>query len=182
MHELNRQLVAISNREITAHADDRVHTDDRFTAIESKMDSLLQKMDVTWTKNTTLHEAYHASREETAMFKAAVNTLMKKLDESTAMSAPPSLETATTSTAMEEMMMQLSHVQNDIQDILEAVCNPPSKRKQYMSGQDNEPTMPMNRRPATQRLQDASPEHSLMYSRHATSATQEALDALIIKC
>jgi hypothetical protein len=30
---------------------------------------------------------------------------------------------------MEEMMMQLSHVQHDIQDVLEAVRNPPGKRK-----------------------------------------------------
>jgi hypothetical protein len=30
---------------------------------------------------------------------------------------------------MEEMMMQLSHIQHNIQDILEAVCNPPGKRK-----------------------------------------------------
>jgi hypothetical protein len=41
--------------------------------------------------------------------------------------------------------------------------------------------MPTNRKPATQRLRDASPEHSLMHSCHATSAAQEALDALMIK-
>jgi hypothetical protein len=30
---------------------------------------------------------------------------------------------------MEEMMMQLSHIQHDIQDVLEAIHSPPSKRK-----------------------------------------------------
>jgi hypothetical protein len=82
---------------------------------------------------------------------------------------------------MEEMTMQLTHVQHAIQDVLDAVRNPPGQRKRRTSDQDNEPTMPMNRRPATQRHRDASPEHSLMHSRHATSADQEALDALRIK-
>jgi hypothetical protein len=89
MRELNRRLVAISDGKTTAHDDDRVRSDDRFAALESKMDNLLQKMDATWTENTALREAYRASREETAMLKAAVDTLTKKLDESTAMSAPP---------------------------------------------------------------------------------------------
>jgi hypothetical protein len=39
----------------------------------------------------------------------------------------------------------------------------------------------MNRRPATQRHRDASPEPSLIHSCHATSTAQEALDALRIK-
>jgi hypothetical protein len=82
---------------------------------------------------------------------------------------------------MIEMTMQLSHVQHDIQDVLDAVRNPPGKRKRRTSDQDNEPTTPTNRRPATQRPRDASPEHGLMHSRHATSAAQEALDALMIK-
>jgi hypothetical protein len=153
----------------------------RFEALNSKMDSLLQKMDAAWTENTALREAYRASREETALLKAAVDTLTKKLDENIAIAAPPSPETITTSTAMEDMTMQLSHVQNDIQDVLDAVRNPPGKRKRRTSGQDDEPTTPTNRRPATQRQRDASPEHSLMHSRHATSAAQEALDALMIK-
>jgi hypothetical protein len=90
---------------------------------------LQQQIDVAWTENTALHEAYHASREETVVLKAAVDSLMKKLNENIAISTPPSPETITTSTTMEEMTMQLSHVQNDIQDILDAVRNPPSKRK-----------------------------------------------------
>jgi hypothetical protein len=93
------------------------------------MDSLLQKMDVAWTENTVLREAYHASREETAALKAAVDTLTKKPDENIATTAPPSPDTATSSTTMEEMTMQLSHVQHDIQDILDTIRNPPGKRK-----------------------------------------------------
>jgi hypothetical protein len=157
------------------------NNDDRFEALSNKMDSLLQKMDAAWTENTALREAYRASREETAALKAAVDTLTKKLDGNIAIPAPPSPATATSSTTMEEMTMQLSHVQNDIQDVLDAVRNPPGKRKRRTSGQDDEPTTPTNRRPATQRQCDVSPEHSLMYSRHATSAAQEALDALMIK-
>jgi hypothetical protein len=82
---------------------------------------------------------------------------------------------------MEEMTMQLSLVQNDIQEVLGAICNPPGKRKRRASGQQNELTMPTNRRPATQRPREASLEHCLMHSCHATSAAQEPLDALMIK-
>jgi hypothetical protein len=38
-------------------------------------------MDAAWTKNTTLCKACHISREETAALKAAVDTLMKNLDD-----------------------------------------------------------------------------------------------------
>jgi 3-methyladenine DNA glycosylase/8-oxoguanine DNA glycosylase len=114
------------------------------------MDDLLQKMDVTWSENTALSKAYYASRDETAALKATMDTLIKKREEKITTTILPSLETATSSSAMEEMMMQLSHIQNDIQDILDAMCNPPSKRKRCTSNQDNELTMPMNRRPATQ--------------------------------
>jgi 3-methyladenine DNA glycosylase/8-oxoguanine DNA glycosylase len=109
------------------------------------MDSLLQKMDTDWTENTGLHEADRASREETAELKAAVDTLTKKLDENIAITVPPSPETVTSSTAIEDMTMQLSHVQTDLQDVLDTVRNPPSKRKRCTSGQDNERTTPTNR-------------------------------------
>jgi hypothetical protein len=141
MRELNRKLVAISEGETNTHDKDRTRTDNHFAAIESKMGILLQKMDVTWTENTVLRGAYHASREETAALKAAVDTLTKKLDETIAISAPPSLETVTSPTAIEEMTMQLTHVQHDIQDVLDAVRNPPGKRKRCTSEQDNEPTV-----------------------------------------
>jgi hypothetical protein len=129
MRELNRNLIAISKGETNAHNDDRMRTDDRFAAIKSKMDILLQKMDPTWTKNTALREAYHASKEETVALKAAVDTLTKKLDENITTTAPPSPESAISSSAMEEMTMQLAHIQHDIQDVLDTVRNPPGKRK-----------------------------------------------------
>jgi hypothetical protein len=119
-------------------------------ALNSNMENLLQKMNAAWTENTVLHEAYRASREETAALKAAVDTLTKKLDENITITVPPLPETATSSTTMEEMMMELSHVQHDIQDVLDTVCNPPSKRKRRTTDQNNKPTMPTNRRPATQ--------------------------------
>jgi hypothetical protein len=109
------------------------------------MDILLQKMDMTWTENTALREAYRASREETVALKADVDTLTKKLDETIAVPAPPSPETATSPTTMDELMMQLSNVQHNLQDVLEAIRNPPSKRKRRSSGQENEPTTPTNR-------------------------------------
>jgi hypothetical protein len=105
------------------------NNDDCFEVLSNKIDSLLQKMDAFWSENIALHEAYHASREETAVLKVAIDTLTKKLDENIAISAPPLPATMTTSTTMEEMMMQLSYIKNNIQDVLDAICNPPGKRK-----------------------------------------------------
>jgi hypothetical protein len=92
-----------------------------------------------------LREAYSASREETALLRAAVDTLMKRFDENIAVSMLPSPDTMTTSTAMEEIMMQLSYDQNDIQHVLDTVHNPHGKIKQCISNQDNKPTIPTNR-------------------------------------
>jgi hypothetical protein len=86
-------------------------------------------MDAAWTENIVLCEAYDISREETVALEAAVDTLMKRIDETIAITMPPAPDTITSSTVMEEMTMQLSHIQNDIQDILDAIRNPPSKRK-----------------------------------------------------
>jgi hypothetical protein len=170
-------LITIDNKVKGLKTDQHLHLKD----LNSKMDCLLQKMDAAWMENTTLREAYRASREEMAALKAAIDTLMKKLDENIATTAPPSPDTATSSTSMEVMTMQLSIVQNDSQDVLAAICNPPGKRKRHASGQQNEPMTPTNRKPATNRRRDASPEHSIMHSKHATSAAQDALDALMIK-
>jgi hypothetical protein len=156
---LVKSIVDISNENMTMHnnfeqrlfkIEERVialKTDQHwlFDDVNSKMDNLLQKMDAAWTENTALHEAYRASREETAALKAPVDTLTKKLHENTVISAPPSPETAASSTSMEEITMQLSNVEHDLQDVLDAVRNPPGKRKQCTSSQDNEPTMPTNR-------------------------------------
>jgi uncharacterized protein (DUF4415 family) len=156
---------------------------DAHRSIISKLDTLLTCVAAVNTDNKVLHAAYSASREETAALKAAVDNLTRKFDDHIAISAPPSPDTTASSTSMEEMTMQLCIVQNDSQDVLEAVRNPPGKRKRCTSNQDTKPTMPMpkNRQPATQKPRDASPEHSLMHSCHATTAAQEALDSLIIK-
>jgi outer membrane murein-binding lipoprotein Lpp len=105
------RLIAIDDKVNGLKTDQHLYLKD----LNSKMDSLLQKMDAAWTENTALHEAYHASREEMAALKAAVDTLTKKLDENIATTAPPSPNTATSSVSMEEMTMQLSLIQNDIQ-------------------------------------------------------------------
>jgi hypothetical protein len=147
----------------------------------NQMESVLQKMDMVLDENTALHIAYKNSRTETGALKAAVDTLTRKIDEHAVSSAPTSPTMTASPTSMEEMTMQLCVVQHDIQDVLEAVRNPPSKRKRRTSNQDTEPTMPTNRKPATNRQRDASPEHSMMHSKHATTAAQDALDALMIK-
>jgi hypothetical protein len=102
--------------------------------------NLLQRMDAAWTKNTALREAYCASREEMAALKAAVDTLTWKIDEQVTIPAPPSPDLSASPTTMEEITMQLSTVQHDMQDIVEAVRNPPGKRKRCTSNQDAEPT------------------------------------------
>jgi hypothetical protein len=146
-----------------------------------RLDSLLTKMDTVVNENTVLRMAYDASKQGTAALKAAVDTLSRKIDEQIAIPAPPSPDLLASTTTMEQKTMQLSVVQHDIQDVLEAVRNPPGKRKRCTSNQDTKPTTPTNRWPATYKQRDASPEHSLMHLKHATSATQDALDALMIK-
>jgi hypothetical protein len=66
------------------------------------------------------------STAETAALKATVDTLTKQLDKHIIFPALPLLDLATPPSAMEEITMQLSHVQHDIQDILAAIHNPPS--------------------------------------------------------
>ncbi|KAI5812608.1 hypothetical protein BZA77DRAFT_359002 [Pyronema omphalodes] len=79
---------------------------------------------------------------------------------------------------MEEMTMQLSVVQHDIQDVLDAVRNTPGKRKRRGSDQNTKPTSPTNRRPVNHKARATSPMRSLMHSEHATTAAQDKLDAL----
>jgi hypothetical protein len=104
-----KRLYKIEERVITLQTNQHRLFDDN-----GKMDNLLQKMDIAWTENTALCEAYYVSREETAALKAAVDTLMKKLDENTISSTPPSPETIAPSTTMEEIIMQLSNVQHNL--------------------------------------------------------------------
>jgi hypothetical protein len=183
-------MVATTTRDYVQKTSDDMHhllieMDDRANVhlepFYNMLEGALQQMDAVLNDNTELRAAYDASRAETAALKAAVDTLTWKFDEQLTIPAPPSPDLMAFSTTMEEMTMQLSVVQHDIQDVLEAVRNPPGKRKWRTSNQDAEPTTPTNRQPATNRQRDASPEHSMMHSKHMTSAAQDALDALIIK-
>jgi regulator of replication initiation timing len=152
-----------------------------FQTVFDKLDNLMRKVDKMALEEVALRKAYHQSTAETAALKATVDTLTKQLDEHIVFLGLRLPDPTASSTTMEEMTMQLSVVQNDIQDVLEAVRNPPGKRKRRGSDQNTGPTMPTNQRPATNKKRDALPEHSLMHSQHATSAAQDALDALMCK-
>jgi regulator of replication initiation timing len=152
-----------------------------FQTVFDKLDNLTRKVDKMALEEVALRKAYHQSTTETAALKATVATLTKQLDEHIVCPALPLPDPTASSTTMEEMRMQLSVVQNDIQDVLEALRNPPGKRKRRGSDQNTGPTTPTNQQPATNKKRHASPEHSLMHSQHATSAAQDALDALMHK-
>jgi regulator of replication initiation timing len=134
-----------------------------FQAVFEKLDNLTRKMDKMALEEVALRKAYRQSTAETAALKATVDTLTKQLDERIVIAASPLPDPATSPSAMEDMTVQLSHVQHDIQDILEAVRNPPGKRERRGSDQNTGPTMLTNQRPATNKKRDASPEHSLMH-------------------
>jgi hypothetical protein len=152
-------------------------------AMESKLDDVLQQSDVTRRINNELLEAYHALREENTLLKAAVEELMRKIIEQASPPTPPSLDIANDSSTREEMSLQLFDVQHDIRDVLEVVRNPAGKRKRAPSTNydDAETTSSSARRPTPRQPREASPVHSLMHSHHATTATQEELDALTNK-
>jgi regulator of replication initiation timing len=116
-----------------------------FQAVFDKLDNLTKTVDKMALEEVALRKAYHQSTAETAALKATVDTLTKQLDERIVIPAPPLPDPATSPSAMEEMTMQLSHVQHDIQDVLAAVRNPPGKRKRWGSDQNTEPTTPTNR-------------------------------------
>jgi hypothetical protein len=94
-----------------------------------KLDNLTRKVDKIALEEVALCKAYRQSTARTVALEAIVDTLMKQLDTYIVFLALPLLDPMTSPSAMEEMTMQLSHIQHDIQDILEAICNPPSKRK-----------------------------------------------------
>lgn len=146
------------------------------------LEGTLKQMEAVLSENTILRQANEASRAETAALKVAVDALTQKFDEHTAKSAPPSPEIMAPSASMEEMTTQLSIVHNDIQDVLDAVLNPNTKRKRRSGHQDIEPTSDTTQRLMTHKQRrNASPEHSLMHSIHATTTAQDKLDALKIK-
>jgi hypothetical protein len=152
-----------------------------FQTVFDKLDGLTRKVDKMGLEEVALCKAYRQSIVETAALKATVDTLTKQLDEHIVFPALPLPDPMASSTTMEEMTTQLSVVQNDIQDVLAAIRNPPGKRKRWGSDQNTEPTTPTKRRPATTKQCNASPEHSLMHSQYATFAAQDALDTLMCK-
>jgi hypothetical protein len=123
--------------------------EDAFQAVVGKLDNLTRKVDKMALEEVALCKAYRQSTAETAALKATVDTLMKQLDERIVTPASPLPDPATSPSAIEEMTAQLSHVQHDIQDVLEAIRNPPGKRKRRGSDQNTGPTTPTNQRPAT---------------------------------
>jgi hypothetical protein len=106
--------------------------------------TVLTKLDELTLENTALCRAYYKSTTETAALKAAIDRLTQRHNNNIISLAPPLSEPMASSTTMEEMMMQLSVVQNDIQDVLVAVRNPPSNRKRWGSDQNTGPTTPTN--------------------------------------
>ncbi|KAI5815063.1 hypothetical protein BZA77DRAFT_355728 [Pyronema omphalodes] len=133
---------------------DNKETHRRFDTVEENMydisdhmndmfDAVLAKLNDLHGENAKLRAAYDSTQAETAALKAAVAALRKNIDEQQqVISVPPSPNLTASSSAMEEMTMQLSVVQHDIQDVLDAVRNPPGKRKRRGSDQNTEPTSP----------------------------------------
>jgi regulator of replication initiation timing len=115
-----------------------------FQTVFDKLNNLTRKVDKMALEEVALRKAYRQSTAETAALKATVEALTKQLDKHIVFPALPLPDPRASSTTMEEMTMQLSVVQNNIDDVLEAVGNPPGKRKRRGSDQNTEPTMPMN--------------------------------------
>jgi hypothetical protein len=120
-----------------------------FQTVLDKLDNLTKKVDKMAVEEVALRKAYRQSTAETAALKATVDTLTKQLDEHIVFPALPLPDPTISSSAMEEITMQLSHVQHNIQDVLDSVRNPPGKRKRRGSDQNTEPTTPTNQGPAT---------------------------------
>jgi hypothetical protein len=118
--------------------------EDAFQTVIDKLDTLTRKVDKMALEEVALRKAYGQSNAEKAALRATVDTLTKQVDEHIVFPAPPLPDPMASSTTMEEMTMQLSVVQNDIHDVLEAVCNPPGKRKRRGSDQNTGPTTPTN--------------------------------------
>jgi regulator of replication initiation timing len=176
-----KRLYKIEERVIGLQNSQHQPFEDAFQTVFDKLDNLTRKVDKMALEEVALRKAYSQSIAETAALKATIDTLTKQLDEHIVFPAPALPDPTASSTTMEEMTMQLSVVQNDIQDVLEAIRNPRGKRKRRGSDQNTGPTTRMNQRPATNKKRDASPEHSLMHSQHATTTTQDALDTLMCK-
>jgi hypothetical protein len=75
--------------------------------IHSRFNALTARINTLHGENTMLCTAYNSTKAETVALKAGVDALMKKIDEQSVISAPPSPNLIASSTAMEEMTMQL---------------------------------------------------------------------------
>jgi hypothetical protein len=145
MHYKNQQhLYNIKERVIGLSESQHQLFEDAFQAVVNKLDNLIRKVDKMALEEVALRKAYSQSTVETAALKATIATLTKQLDKHIVFLALPLPDLVTSPSAIEEMTMQLSHVQHDIQDILEAVRNPPGKRKRWGSDQNTGPTTPTN--------------------------------------
>jgi hypothetical protein len=121
---------------------------ERFLWMENMLKTLLQQTDAYNRANKALLEAQHASRAETTLLRAEIETLTRKLEDYTMTPPPPSPAIPTSSpSAMEEMSLQLYGVQQGIEDVLDAVHNPVGKRKRSPNSEyDNtEPQSPTTR-------------------------------------
>jgi ABC-type phosphate transport system auxiliary subunit len=85
-----------------------------FQTVLDKLENLTKQVDKMALEEVALCKAYRQSTAETAALEATVDTLTKQLDKYIIILAPPLPDLATSPSAMEEMTMQLSHVQHDI--------------------------------------------------------------------
>jgi hypothetical protein len=153
--------------------------------MENTLKTLLQQTDAYNRTNEALLEAQHASRTETTLLRAEIETLTQKLKDYTGTPPPPSPAIPTSSpSAVEEMSLQLYGVQQGIEDILDVVRNPVGKRKRSPNSEyDNtKPQSPTTCRQLPQKRRDSSPTHAVIHSRHAATATQDALNVCTRQC
>jgi DNA repair exonuclease SbcCD ATPase subunit len=113
--QLLDQILAKLDGIITDWADTRRAEQTRLLAMESKLDNLLQQSETTKHIHDDLLEAHHALHEENAQLRTTIDQLMRQIGD--LYSPPPPLSPITvtdTSSAVEEMSLQLYGVQKDI--------------------------------------------------------------------
>jgi hypothetical protein len=111
MHYKNQQcLYNIKERVIRLSESQHQLFQDTFQAVVDKLNNLTRKVDKMALEEVALHKAYSHSTAETAALKSTVATLMKQLDKYIVFLALPLLNLATSPSAIEEVMMQLSHI------------------------------------------------------------------------
>ncbi|KAI5821470.1 hypothetical protein BZA77DRAFT_348666 [Pyronema omphalodes] len=130
-------------------------------------------------------EQRRATRAETTQLKESISALTAQIIElkTAAPQIPPSPTIdVITSTVVEEMSLHLLDVQRDIQDVLDVVRDSAGKRKRACSESsdsiDASIMTPTVQGHSAQKPRSTWPVHTVMHSRHATTAAQEVLDAL----